>query len=366
MPTSASRSAIDCSVACRMFVLAPWPRTSRCVASSGRTSTAETSPFSGVARNFSSLSKARLPSAWTVARTTPRPCSAPPTRRTLSAISSSCTRLPRAWSPSSSGGPAIRGRNPRQAKGRTFRSRIGRLLARLRGVPPPYPLAGVREELLLGVTDAVPCPAAEEVMILVVLSLQHFGHAVVGLDPVVHPVPHHVGIQQIRVADREEDPDRLLRAVGDERLVKAPGPVRVLRVERPRLVHERARGRQHPVIEVVAEPGHDEGRRAAGAVPHRRAAVGVLRQLHPAVLLHPRQDLGLDVLGVVAVHVVVFLAALVALGVAAAVADGDEDDRRDPLLVDQVVEDRPVAVGLAGAVLDPHDRPLAPRLFSGG
>src|SRR3954454_473707 len=52
MPTSASRSAIDCSVACRMFVLAPWPRTSRCVASSGRTSRAETSPFSGVARSF--------------------------------------------------------------------------------------------------------------------------------------------------------------------------------------------------------------------------------------------------------------------------------------------------------------------------
>ena len=39
------------------------------------------------------------------------------------------------------------------------------------------------------------------------------------------------------------------------------------------------------------------------------------------------------------------------LGVAAAVADGDEDDRRDPLLVDQVVEDRLEAVRLAGAVV---------------
>src|SRR3954469_11441878 len=54
MPTSASRSAIDCSVGCRMSVLAPWPRTSRCVAPSGLISKAETSPFSGVARNFSS------------------------------------------------------------------------------------------------------------------------------------------------------------------------------------------------------------------------------------------------------------------------------------------------------------------------
>src|SRR5918998_5319280 len=52
MPTSASRSAIDRSVACRMSVLAPWPRTSRCVAPSGRISRAETSPFPGVARNF--------------------------------------------------------------------------------------------------------------------------------------------------------------------------------------------------------------------------------------------------------------------------------------------------------------------------
>src|SRR5262245_24098043 len=38
-----------------MFVLAPWPRTRRWVASAGRTSRAETSPFSGVARNLSSL-----------------------------------------------------------------------------------------------------------------------------------------------------------------------------------------------------------------------------------------------------------------------------------------------------------------------
>ena len=56
MPASASRSAIAWRVAWRMFVLAPWPRTSRWVARSGRTSRAETSPFSGVARNFSSFS----------------------------------------------------------------------------------------------------------------------------------------------------------------------------------------------------------------------------------------------------------------------------------------------------------------------
>ncbi len=55
MPASAIVSAMVWSVACRMFVLAPWPRTRRWLASAGRTSRAETFPFSGVARNFISL-----------------------------------------------------------------------------------------------------------------------------------------------------------------------------------------------------------------------------------------------------------------------------------------------------------------------
>src|SRR5262245_34244410 len=38
-----------------MFVLAPWPSTSRWLAPVGRISRADTSPFSGVATNFSSL-----------------------------------------------------------------------------------------------------------------------------------------------------------------------------------------------------------------------------------------------------------------------------------------------------------------------
>ena len=62
---SASASAIALRVAWRMVVLAPWPRTSRWLAPSGRTSSAETSPFSGVATNFSSSS--------TITRPPPRP-----------------------------------------------------------------------------------------------------------------------------------------------------------------------------------------------------------------------------------------------------------------------------------------------------
>ena len=112
------------------------------------------------------------------------------------------------------------------------------------------------------------------------------------------------------------------------------------------------------MVKIGAEPGHDERGRAAGTVAHRRAAVGIFGQLHLAVLLHARQHLGLDVLGIVAVHVVVFFAALVSLGVAAAVGDPDDDDRRNPLLGDQVVENvQQLGVGLpAGTVVNDLER----------
>src|SRR5262245_49482246 len=45
------------------------------------------------------------------------------------------------------------------------------LLVFLRGVPLPYPFDGVREELLLGITDTVAGPAAEQVLVLVALLL---------------------------------------------------------------------------------------------------------------------------------------------------------------------------------------------------
>jgi len=51
------------------------------------------------------------------------------------------------------------------------------------------------------------------------------------------------------------------------------------------------------------------------------------------------QDLGLDEFGVAAGHGVVFEAALGALRVAAAVADGDGDLDRDFVCGDEVVED---------------------------
>src|SRR5262249_4013514 len=157
------------------------------------------------------------------------------------------------------------------------------------------------------------------------LVLQHLGHAVIGFHPVVHAVAHHVGVEQVLVADGDEQPDGFPGAVGNERLVKSPGAVGHLGIERPLLVHERTRRGQHAVVKIGTEPGHDERGRAAGTVTHDRAAVGVFGQLHLVVLLHARQHFGFDVLGVVAVHVVVFLAALVALGVAAAVGNPDDN-----------------------------------------
>src|SRR3712207_7490694 len=47
----------------------------------------------------------------------------------------------------------------------------------LLGIPLPDPLDGVREELLLGVADAVPGPAAEQVLVLVPLGLQRLGRS---------------------------------------------------------------------------------------------------------------------------------------------------------------------------------------------
>src|SRR6185312_7116570 len=85
----------------------------------------------------------------------------------------SCPRLPRACSPCSRYGHDCRRREQRQARGRTRRRQIGRLLVRLRGVPLPPQLDGVWEELLLGVADAVAGPATEQVLVLVALGLQH-------------------------------------------------------------------------------------------------------------------------------------------------------------------------------------------------
>ena len=100
--------------------------------------------------------------------------------------------------------------------------------------------------------------------------------------PVVHVVAHHVGIEQIAVADLHPDANRLRRAVRDEALVEFPRAVRRLGVRRPLLVHVGAGVGQHAVIQLRVIPRHDQRRRSAGAAAHRRAPFGILRQLHVA------------------------------------------------------------------------------------
>src|SRR5205823_12977221 len=84
------------------------------------------------------------------------------------------------------------------AVGRIFDMRP-RSLALLGRIPSPHPFNGMRQELRLGIANAVASVSAEKILVLVALGLQYLGHAVVGLDPVVHPVAHDVGVQEISV-----------------------------------------------------------------------------------------------------------------------------------------------------------------------
>src|SRR4051794_3360292 len=95
-----------------------------------------------------------------------------------------------------------------------------RLLPLLRLIPLPHPFDGVREKLSLSVANTVAGSAAEEVLIFVPLLLEDLGHPVVGFNPVVHAVAHHVGVEQILIADRDENADRLLRLFGNQRFVE--------------------------------------------------------------------------------------------------------------------------------------------------
>jgi len=108
------------------------------------------------------------------------------------------------------------------------------------GVSSPYPFDGVRQELRLCVADAVAGVLAKQILVVVAPGLQHFSHAVVCLDPVVHAIAHDVGVETVAVANGHENPDGLLWGLLNELVVKAPGPIGRLRVKRPLLVHKSA------------------------------------------------------------------------------------------------------------------------------
>jgi hypothetical protein len=63
----------------------------------------------------------------------------------------------------------------------------------------------VREELCLRVAHAVAGIQAEQVLVMIAFGLQRFGHAIVCLNPVVHAIAHHIGIEQIGLFDMAWD-----------------------------------------------------------------------------------------------------------------------------------------------------------------
>ena len=104
------------------------------------------------------------------------------------------------------------------------------------------------------------------------------------------------------------------------------------------------------MIELRVIPGHDQRARTAGTAAHGCAAVGIVCELYVALLFDEGQDFVLDELGILAGHGVVFEAALAALRVAPAVADGDGDHHRQLVLGYQSIERREEhVVGAVGA-----------------
>jgi len=65
--------------------------------------------------------------------------------------------------------------------------------------------------LCLGIANAVASVSAEKILVLIALGLQHLGHAVVGLDPVVAFRGHGLGQKRLAIAGRAIKHDAALR-----------------------------------------------------------------------------------------------------------------------------------------------------------
>ena len=92
------------------------------------------------------------------------------------------------------------------------------------------------------------------------------------------------------------------------------------------------------MIQLGVIPGHDQGAGASGTAAGGGAAIGILGEFYVGLGFDERQNFFLDELGVGSRHGVVLKAALTSLRVAAAVADGNGDHRRNLVLCDQSVE----------------------------
>lgn len=69
----------------------------------------------------------------------------------------------------------------------------------------PKVLQGFGQRLLLHRAVGVPGIAREYKLIVIAFGGQHFGHALVSYDPVVHLVAHHIWIEKVSVSDFHPD-----------------------------------------------------------------------------------------------------------------------------------------------------------------
>jgi hypothetical protein len=222
-------------------------------------------------------------------------------------------------------------------------------LVRVSGVVLPEVFEGFGEGLGFGGVVYVAGVACEEELVGVVFGCQRLGHVFVGYYPVVHVVVQG-GAVVVAVAYLQPDAEGLAVGFGDEGLVEAPGSLRGRGVPGPLLVDVGAGVGEDAVVEVGVVPGHDEGAGASGAAAHGGAGVGVVGEADVGLRFDQGEDFVLYELGVVGGEGVVFEAALGALGVAAAVGDGDGDHGGEFVGGDEVVEDgEEEVVGAVGA-----------------
>src|SRR3954467_8978413 len=77
-------------------------------------------------------------------------------------------------------------------------------------------------------------------LVMVALCGEHPGHVLIGENPVVHAIPHYVGIEKVAIANFHPEADRLSRTVRDEVFVEFPGAMRSFRIVGPLLIDEGA------------------------------------------------------------------------------------------------------------------------------
>ena len=100
--------------------------------------------------------------------------------------------------------------------------------------------------------------ACKNELVMVALGGEYAGHVLVGENPVMHAIPHDVGIEKVAIANFHPEADGLARTVRDKVFVKFPGAVRSFGIVGPLLIDERAGIAEHAMIEFGMIPGHDE------------------------------------------------------------------------------------------------------------